>query len=178
MDGRKEQPIDRFLGRLQCYVKAKDRGALADLRRGFSEATENRAWPYLAEWCDLRKERDRRIWQTVAAGFATLEKTVTAGNMGATLRAIAIGNRKDRKEALKSFDGRFRRLLTCHTAEDVCERLPGILRAAKQKEKDVDVDFRQLFWDLVCWSGDKRDVKVEWAAAYWGAREKDEEIEP
>ena len=173
----KDWPIDRFLDQLRNYVKRKDRGALADLRRGFSKTTENRSWPYLTEWCDLRNRRERLIWQTIAAGFTLMEATDTkAGNMGATLRAIAMDGRRDRQEALKSFGGRFRRLLTCREAEEVCERLPGILRMAKQKAKSVD--FRQLFWDLMCWNSDKRDVRVEWASTYWGISAGEKEAAP
>lgn len=176
MKDKNEHRIDRFLECLGDYVKRSDNGALADLRRGFSAATENRAWPYLAGWCDLTDFRERIIWQTLAAGFAVLKHTDSkAGNMGATLRNIAISGAKDKKEALKSFGGRFRRLLTCHEAKDVCERLPGVFRMAEQK--GVRVNFRSLFWDLVCWRSDKRDVKVEWAAAYWNVlNEKQENV--
>lgn len=173
-----DKTIDRFLGRLRDYVKHKDRGTLADLRHGFSKATEHRAWPHLAAaGCDLERDRDRLIWQTVAAGFATfatLEGTSPkAGNMGTTLHAIATDGRTDKKEALKSFDGRFCRLLTCHTAEEVCERLPGILRTAKQK--GIGVDFRQLWEDLNYW-GER--TKVRWASAYWGAKAQEGEAAP
>jgi len=164
MDANGTNPIDRFLGQLEAYVKRQDRGALADLRRGFSETTEHRAWPYISPWCDLNNPRERAIWLTIAAGFATLEKTTNSGNMGTTLRALALGDgRRKAEEAVKTFDGRFRRLLTCHTAEELCAHLPGIIRAAKQKR--VDINFRHLHQDLRYW-GEK--VKIRWAANYWG----------
>ena len=158
--------IDRFLDQLKGYVTKHDRGALADLRRGFSKTTAHRAWPYLAPWCDLTNDRDRDVWMTIAAGFATLEATDgRAGNMGATLRKIAIGDRKKEKtEALRSFDGRFRRLLTCRTAEEVCERLPGVFRTAKAKQKGIGIDCRQLWEDLSGWG---EEAKVRWAKGYW-----------
>lgn len=165
MDEERRKPIDRFLAQLQGYVTRQDRGALADLRRGFSESTEHRAWPHLASWCDLTSPRERAIWQTTAAGFATLEETVGHGNLGTTLRTIALGDGSRKPhEALRSFDARFRRLLTCHAAEELCAHLPGILRAAKQKR--VGVNFRQLHEDLTYW-GEK--VRLRWAAKYWGA---------
>lgn len=168
MSNENEQRIDRFLDCMKGYVVRKDRGALADLRRGFSAATENRTWPYLASWCDLTNQRERAIWRTIAAGFAVLKgSNPRAGNMGATLRRIAVEGRQNTSDALKSFDGRFRRLLVCRTAEEVCERMPGVLRVAEQK--GISVDFKSLFWDLICWQSDKRDVRVEWASAYWGA---------
>jgi CRISPR type I-E-associated protein CasB/Cse2 len=166
-----DRKIDRFLNELRGYVARKDRGALADLRRGFSKATAHRAWPYLARWCDLMDNGERAIWLTIAAGFATLEETGKAGNMGATLRGIAIGDRKKKAEALKSFDGRFRRFLTCRSAEEVCERLPGVLRTAKQKS--VGVDFRQLWEDLDNWG---EDAKVRWAKGYWSVTEEEDAV--
>ena len=172
MEAKEMTRIDRFLGRLNKYVDRQDRGALADLRRGFSEATEHRAWPYISPWCDLTNKRERMIWTTIAAGFATLGGTSKSGNMGATLRAIALGGGgKKPDEALASFDGRFRRLLTCQTAEELCNHLPGVIRTAKQK--GVPVDFHQLYWDLVFWTSDKRDVPVAWAAAYWGTQHEE-----
>ena len=166
---RTEHGIDKFLAFLGGLVRKKDRGALADLRAGLSEATAYRAWPHVAPWCDLKNDRQRAIWMTVAAGFAVHEGTdPKAGNMGATLRSIALGDGTQKADdtCLHSFEGRFRRLLTCSSTHEVCERLPGVIRAAERK--GVKIDFRQLFWDLAGWNSPKRDVRVEWAAAYWG----------
>ena len=57
-----------FVASLQA--RREDRGLMANLRRGFSEATADRAWPYLARWCNLENRRERTIFQTVAASFA------------------------------------------------------------------------------------------------------------
>jgi len=163
--------IARFLAWAAEAVKQKDRGTLADLRHGFSPATEYRAWPHIAKWCDLTIDRERRIWTTIAAGFATIESSRRQGNFGVTLRTLALHNNNGKPDdALRSFDARFRRLLTCASSEEVCERLPGIVRAAKQK--DVPIDFEQLFHDLRFW-GEK--VKVRWAAQYWGEETPAEE---
>lgn len=162
MQEQTKPKIDRFLGEMASLVARRERGALADLRRGFSKATAHRAWPYVAKWCDLMNERDRAVWMTVAAAFATLEKAdPRAGNMGATFRKLAIGERRDKSEALRSFEGRFRRFLQCRSAEDVCERLPGIVRAARQR--GVGVDLKQLWQDLYDWE----NAKVRWAKGYW-----------
>ena len=170
--------IQACLKRLHGYVAREERGTLADLRHGFSAATEHRAWPHLAGWgVNLTNDRERRIWLTVAAGFATLQATQKRGNMGATLRRLAVGDGKPTEVVLHSFEGRFRRLLTCATAEALCERLPTVIRAAKQK--GVPIDFEQLFWDLERWpmDGRGRDVRIEWAQAYWGAKAGGEKAE-
>lgn len=165
MNTEETSGIARFLAWAADAVKRKDRGTLADLRHGFSPATEYRAWPHIAPWCDLTNDRERRIWITVAAGFATLERSVRCGNLGVTLRGLALHNTNGKSEdALTSFDARFRRLLTCVSAEEVCEHLPGIIRAAKAKE--IPIDFEQLFNDLRYW---REKTKVRWAAAYWQA---------
>jgi len=169
MEQHQTTPIQRFLSVLAEYVRRDERGALADLRHGFSPATEYRAWPYVAKWCDLADDRERRIWTTIAAGFATHKRTVPGSNMGSTLRAIALsdagGTRTD--GALSTFDARFRRLLTCGSAEEVCVHLVGVIRTAERK--NVPIDFEQLYWDLLMWQSPKRDVRVQWASHYWGA---------
>ena len=152
---------ERFLDFLRG--QAGDRGVMADLRHGFSSATEYRAWPHLARWCDLTDDRKRKITVTVAAGFAVHGSSASSGNLGHVLRRIAISGQQSVDEGLKTFDARFRRLLTCARAEEVCEHLPGILRAAERK--DVPVCFAGLYEDLLYW-GER--VKLRWAQAYWG----------
>jgi CRISPR type I-E-associated protein CasB/Cse2 len=174
--------VARFIGWVKARLAAGDRGTLADLRRGFSPGTEHRAWPHLAQWCNIANERERRVWTTVAAGVATLEGSDSgAGDMGATLRRIALqGASGSVQDALSTFDARFRRLLTCHTAEELCSHLPGIIRAARQK--GVCIDFERLFWDLMTWHKEPPEVRtavrVRWAASYWsGERTEQQEQE-
>lgn len=164
--------IQRFLEWAKGRVTAKDRGTLADLRRGFSPGTEHRSWPHIAVYCDLTKDRERMIWQTVAAGFAVHEETHNSGNLGLTMRRLALdGSAGSPEEALKSFDARFRRLLTCDSVDEICERLPGIIHAAKSKN-GIPIDFERLYTDLFYW-GER--VKLRWAAAYWGSKQKENE---
>jgi CRISPR type I-E-associated protein CasB/Cse2 len=89
------------------------------------------------------------------------------GNMGETLRTIVL-NEGNKEEALASFEPRFRRLLSCRTAEEVCKQLTVAFRAAKQK--NVSISFRKLYWDLEYWENPERQVKIEWAKAYWGEK--------
>jgi CRISPR type I-E-associated protein CasB/Cse2 len=159
--------IHRFLNELAGYIRREDRGALADLRHGFSDATAHRAWPYVARYCDLARERDRVIWLTVAAGTATQKDTGlnVKGNLGTTLRLIAGDGKKPKSVDLKSYDARFRRLLTCSDAEDLCIHLPSVLRTAARK--GASVNYERLFWDLCKWH--KEEIGVQWASEYWGA---------
>jgi len=167
-------PIDRLIGAINKWIDGdgnnqnpKARGILADLRHGLSEATQYRAWPHILGINHKAFDtlRDKVIWLTIAGGMATLldGKNRSYGNMGATLRNIAI---EQGKEGLNSFGGRFRRMLSCRRPEEVCLQLTGVFRAAKQK--GVPINFSKLYWDLIQWDNPERQVKIEWAKAYWG----------
>ncbi|MCK4547407.1 MAG: type I-E CRISPR-associated protein Cse2/CasB [Candidatus Eisenbacteria sp.] len=145
-----------------------DRGAMANLRRGLNQATEDRAWPWIARWCDLEKDWIRTIYTTVAAAYATQPDAAAEGNLGATLRRIAMGGGKT-EDGLASFESRFRRLLACQTTEEVCSRVGEVMRAAKQK--GVPVNYTQLFQDFWWWNGGR--PKIAWAAQFWGAPKED-----
>jgi len=153
--------IEGFLEYLRKHKE--NRGVMADLRHGFSQATEYRAWPHIARWCDLGNDRSRRIMLTVAAGFAIHGRSVPSGNLGSVFRKIATGDGRG-QEGLATFDARFRRFLSCSTALEVCDHLPGVLRAVERK--GAPVDFARLHRDLTFW-GER--TKVEWARDYWGA---------
>jgi len=160
--------IAENLKRLMQFLRAskEDRGVMADLRRGFSPGTEQRCWPHIATFCDLADDTQRIICQTVAAGFATHKKTEARGNLGVSLRRLALdGHSGKPDDALKSFDARFRRLLTCDTAAEVCKRLIPIVRATERK--NIPLDFEKLYEDLHMWEVPGSDVKVRWAATYW-----------
>lgn len=160
--------IARFLD----WAQTQDRGTLADLRRGFSSGTAYRCWPYISKYCDLRKDRERIIWQTIAAGVATNGNACDTGNLGTTLRKIAlVGGSGKVEDALSTFDSRFRRLLSCAKGTDVCLYLPGIIRAAKSKN-NIPINYAHLFNDLSYW-GER--VKLRWASAYWEENVKEAE---
>ncbi len=154
-----------------------DRGKLAALRRGFSEATEAYAWPYLAPHCDITDARQRIIWRTVAGAAAELAPQGLersghgVGNMGATLRKLAFVSSSDKGEkALSSFENRFRRLLTCQTSDELCRHLISPIRAASAK--GVPIDAEQLFWDLQQWEHPvEPTTKMKWARVYWMGEE-------
>ncbi len=184
-----------FLKFLNGLSAERDRGTLADLRKGFSEATETRAWPYIAQYCDLTNERERAILLTLAAGFATLKanddapKTTRVDvddaadetqaskkryeNLGTTFRKIALDGAENADDALKTFDVYFRRILVCEEVEDVCARLRSVFLAAKSK--GVDVDWSAALNDLIFWN---KETKTRWAAQYWGSVADPENVDP
>ena len=148
--------------------RQEDRGLMANLRRGFSEATADRAWPYIAQWCNLENRRERTIFQTVAASFAFNPESVSQGNMGTTMYRLATGDGRG-LDWLKTYETRFRRFLSCDTVFEVCDRLPTVIRTTQAK--GVAINYEELLKDLHYW-GDR--VKVRWANAYWGNLREEE----
>jgi len=141
-----------FMAFLKRYEN--DRGALANLRGALSDARRQRAWPLLGGFPGAIGDS---AFEMVAALWAGDPKSnvADAGNLGATLRRLA-GD-------LSTFEGRFKRLLTCDTREEVAVHVASVVRAAQAK--GVKLDYTRLLSDLLWW-GER--VKVEWAQAFWG----------
>jgi CRISPR type I-E-associated protein CasB/Cse2 len=158
--------IEEFLSFLENHKK--DRGIMADLKRGLSETTECRAWPHILRFCEPRNEKERRIVQLIAAGFAIHLRSGNSGNMGDAIRKIAGGGGKGEK-GLETFDGRFRRIISASTSDELCDLLPGIMRAVERK--GIPIDFAQLYKDLHFW-GERS--KLDWASSYWRTEKQEE----
>lgn len=174
MPEEKEWELCPFIAFLLELSPEKDRGTLADLRKGFSKATEVRAWPYIGRFCRLDNDRDRTIFQSVAAGYAThpVNDATQFANIGSVMQKLAAESVGGDSEKRKSFDTMFRRLLACETAEEVCTRIKRTFLAAKSK--DIPIPWNSLFWDLMKW-GDS--IKVRWAANYWSVPKEIADIE-
>ena len=144
--------------RLLAYLRQlkNDRGAMADLRCALNPTTLPRAWPLLARVGGIGNARI----EAVAGLFAYHPDETQAGNLGTTCRHLAAEK--------NSFDGRFRRLLSCDR-EEICERLRPVILAAKAK--GIPINYEELYADLCYW-GD--NVKARWAREYWGAPEGEE----
>lgn len=144
------------------YSNKEDRGIMADLRRGLSETTQNRAWQHISQFCDLRNKRERTIVQLIAAGFAIHGSSSNENaNLGSVMLRIAIGDGKE-NDGLKTFGSRFRRLLSASSSEELCDFLPGIILTAKTKE--IQINFSRLYNDVYYWSD---NIKIQWAASFW-----------
>jgi CRISPR system Cascade subunit CasB len=153
-----EEQADKLMAFLQKHKE--DRGIMADLRCGFSEAKEHRAWPHIAQLCKLNNEKSRLPVQAVCAAFATHPENARMGNFGATMRKIDMATIEDR----------FKRLLICDTIPEICERIPSVIRAAKAK--GIPVDYQLLCYDIRMW--EDCDIKLDWADAFWGSAGGDE----
>lgn len=159
---------ERFLERLRKIQN--DRGKMAALRRGLSEATKREAWPVIA---GLGEDIENRAAITVAALFA--EHPVEAANarsLGQTCRSIATNNGQS-SDIPDSFDKRFRRLIACDTAEEVAGQLSAWVRLAKSR--GVGMNYQELFNDLAYWHLDADRKRVRWARDFWAPRRDDAE---
>ena len=151
---KSEEKADPLMAFLLQQKQKDDRGVLADLRCGFSEAKAYRAWPHIAPFCKLNSDQSRLPVQTVCAAFATHPENARKGNFGATMRKIDMA----------TIEGRFKRMLNCDTVAELCERIPAVIRAAKAK--GIPVDYQLLYWDIRNW--ETKDIKLDWADAFWG----------
>jgi CRISPR type I-E-associated protein CasB/Cse2 len=151
----------------------EDSGVMANLRRGFSEATEHYVWPHLARFCSLEDEKERMIFATIAACFAFHPEHTEEGNFGTTLRQIALA-RQAGDDPLQAFEGRFRRIVMATTVQDLCQQLRSLVQLAKAS--GIKINYVQLLSDLLSWDQNARQIKVQWAEAYYAPyREEPEE---
>ena len=174
MNETKEYPIDRFLAWAADVARKDDRGALAELRRGLSDTTQDQAWEHLIPYCaDFdTNESHRAVWCAVGGLAALLApdgliSSEPWSNLGTTMRAIAKGDGTDEQKALKSFEPKFRRALSCGDMMSLCEFVIGIGRTAAAK--GVPMNLKTLFWDLWNWNDlDKREqIRLRWAKQYF-----------
>lgn len=147
-----------FVNYLQRYKE--DRCALANLRGALSEARRPNAWPLLGAFKDAIG--DRRFEVVAALWAMAPELACSAGNLGDTLAQL--------KGEHNSFEGRFKRLLTCDFNE-IPERVVPVVRSAHAK--GMHVNYIQLLSDLLWW-GDH--VQVAWAKSFWGATEPNDGV--
>ena len=176
MNETKKWPIDKFLD----WVKdiKDDRGKLAELRRGLSDTTQDQAWEHLIPFCsDFDTDAAHRaVWCTVGGLAAILvpnglDSRESWNNLGTTMRTLARGGEDDEAKALKSFEPKFRRLLSCDDTVSLCNLVVGIGRTAAVK--GVPMNPWALFWDLWNWDDpDKREaIRLKWAKQYYRAFE-------
>jgi CRISPR system Cascade subunit CasB len=138
-----------------------DRGAMAQLRCALSPARRNRAWPLLGELDAIGDT----VVETIAGLYATHPEETQTGAIGSLCRQLSAEH--------GTFEGRFRRLLSCSTREEVCEHLRPIVTTAKSKGRAVN--YWQLFVDLQYW-GDK--TRVRWAREFWGREQGASDVAP
>lgn len=156
---------DRLIGYLKGLEKRQDRAALAHLRRGLGKPpkTVMEMYPYLGQF--LSHEPNHRYETAifvVAALFAYYpDAPGNVGNLGASIRQL-----KDDSDS-KSIEKRFVALLNAE-AEDLPYYLRQMIGLLKSGQKQIAVNWNQLFKDVKNWNSDERFVQNAWARSFWG----------
>lgn len=161
--------VERFIHWLTQEV-AEDRAVRADLRRGLGQP------PGYASHLTMHIARQgMQRWQeniayVVAPLFALHPMNTDSGNMGDHLMQLRLLRKRElhgmEEQALER---RFGALLAAHE-----EELDVYLRQliSMLKQKDIPVNWRQLFWDIWAWKDpDKQaEVRRQWAKSFFESK--------
>ena len=141
--------------------------ARAAFRRAANPDTEFYSWEFLAGWCNLENDRERKIYALFASYIAnTMPDAVDDGvSIGRGIRQAYKGDAQD-TAAL----ARMRRLLACSSWQEAVVVLRRILPllASKGVKLDLVATMRDLFWF-------NNKVKVRWANDFYQAKNDREE---
>ena len=150
--------VDFVLSRLSL-----DTAFGAALRRADNPSTEYQAWEYLAGWCDLEKEWERRPFAVVASALARA-KPMSDGHMGLG-RAIATCFEEGKES--NSAKAKLRRVLACGTVVEVCAILRPILSLIESR--NVPLNYGELLDDLLWFKAER--TKIRWATDFYVRKE-------
>jgi CRISPR system Cascade subunit CasB len=158
----KEQKEHPFVSSLERLRDAKDRAALARLRRGLGKRIGTPAmFSYVVPYLPA-SESDKELYFLVASLFAMHPAASPRGvSLGAVFAKMwEENNRSD------SIEKRFTNLLSADPAD-----IGGHLRHAVSlaKSRDIPVDYHRLFYDMKYWDHPDRFVQLAWARDFWGA---------
>lgn len=142
--------------------RCEDPGFRASLRNWLSDSEKRRARAYPA-LMEVRGTLDDAAFNTVAALYAHHpEHQADDSSPGRLCQRLAAD--------FNTFEGRFKRLLTC-AAEELPQQLRAVIFAAHAR--GVPVDYLRLYLDLRSWSHEHfgEEVRKRWATEFWGPKE-------
>ncbi len=157
--------------REQCFIEyvlkrmEKDNAFSAAFRRADNPDTEYQSWEYLANWCDLDKEWERRPLAIIAAAIARA-KPDKDGSLGIGKAIAACYEDGNKSDSAKS---KLRRLLACDSVQEVCVILRPLLRLISSK--GVRLCYGKLLNELL-YFGEK--TKEWWAIDFYGGRKEED----
>lgn len=145
--------------RLERLRDAKDRAAMAKLRRGLGKKGGTpEMYPYVVPYLPVDDNKDAERYFLVASLFAMHPAPAARGlSIGKVFRAMSEGS--------ASIEKRFTNLLAAD-ADDIAGHLRQAVSLAKSK--GVAVDYHQLLHDLSRWNRRDRRVQLNWARDFWG----------
>jgi CRISPR system Cascade subunit CasB len=177
----------KFIAHLEKFVREKDRGALATLRRGLGKipGTVREMDRYVlrslpADVTGRQEDAYYLIGALFAYWYQGRDNMVEnpPANLGESLRllvnheATETGNRED---AEKRVEKRLIALLNCHW-DDLPEHLRYIIGLLKSK--DIPVGWTQLLRDIQGWQQESRSVQRKWARYFWRKYMKKDQPKP
>lgn len=142
--------------------RCADPGFRAALRHWLGDSEKRRARAYQA-LMNVRGRLDDEAFNTVAALYAHHpEHQADGSSLGRLCQRLAAD--------FSTFEGRFKRLLTC-AADELPQQLRPLVFAAHAR--GVPLDYLRLYLDLRSWNHDHsgEDVRKRWATEFWGPRE-------
>jgi CRISPR system Cascade subunit CasB len=173
---KQKQTLDeKFIGRLEKYIKDEDRAALAHFRRGLGKEpwTATEMFPYIAGWTANLSRREENAYFLVASLMGLYPtyswkptEQIKRNNLGKSLSFM--------KADGDSVEKRFVALLNADD-EDFSEHLRQIVSLLKSKE--IQINWLQLLKDIKHWSSDSRSVQRSWAKEFWGNTNLEKENE-
>jgi len=160
-----------FIGQLNKLAERKDRGALAQLRRGLGgePGSDLAMAPYVTRYIPAAAGVwEEAAYYLVAALFAWhpvdwAEAETEGHNLGASFARLAVSQGLS-EGRIGSTEQRFVALLNSHR-DDLYVHLRQAVGLLKSKE--VPVDWAQLLADICRWNATDRPVQRAWAKAFW-----------
>ena len=130
----------------------------AVMSRAGNPALESAAWEYLIPYCNIENDFERVPFAMIGASIAKIkpERNGISG-LGEAFRSIC-KNEVDQERESK----RFRRLISCDSALELCTMLRPILQYLASK--GVSIDFMQLLKDLLYWD---QKTKIRWTIQFY-----------
>lgn len=170
---QKQTHDEKFVRRLEKYVKDEDRAILAHFRRGLGkeawEATE--MFPHIAGWTANLSRRDENAYFLVASMIGLYPKLSSNTDNGFNNLGRSMSFLRDDSGSIEK---RFVALLNSDE-EDLPKHLRQIVSLLKSK--DAPVNWYQLLKDIKYWSSDSRSVQRNWAKGFWGNNNEEEQKE-
>lgn len=160
-----------FIKHLKSLAEKKDRGALAQLRRGLTRepGSDLAMAPHVTRYIPATAGMwEEAAYYLVAALFAWHPRdwdSADAGerNLGASFARLAAAEGRAEGHAA-SIEQRFVALLNSHR-DDLRVHLRQAVSLLKSKE--VPIDWAQLLADVCRWNAPDRSVQRSWAKVFW-----------
>ena len=144
----------------ECKVNPAARAAF---RRAGNPDTEFYAYEYIADWCDLNNDKERRIYSLFSSFIAdAMPESIHGISLGKGLKSAYDDGSKN-----PSALSQMRRIISCRDWNELLPVLRRVLLllASKRVKLDLVSTMKDVFF-----FGDK--VKVKWAADFYQNNKK------